>query len=169
MQLRCVYCGPGADRAGLWHRDPVSAEQAIAAFHRLVDALNRSRDPGRLRAAVTDDIRIERHAPGDRATAPVAESFAGVAEVERWFARTPPSVRFGLAGAAWPEPGEAWAIEYTIDAGEFHNGGVWLARLAGDGRIASLSHHPFALRDAGGTPHGGAPHGHGGSSHTHGG
>jgi hypothetical protein len=145
----------------------VSIEVVSTAFQRLVDALNRSRDPVLLRAAVTDDVRIDRHAPGDRATAPVAESFTGVAEALRWFARTPPSVRFGLAGAARPEPeperGQAWAIEYTIDAGEFHNGGVWLARLAADGRIAVLSHHPFALRD------GGAPHVHGGSSHTHGG
>jgi len=152
----------------------VSAEHVNAAFQRLVDALNRPRDPALLRAAVTDDVRIDRHAPGDRTAAPIAESFTGVAEIERWFARTPPSVRFGLAGAARAEPepasGEAWAIEYTIDAGEFHNGGVWLARLAGDGRIAVLSHHPFALRDAGGTPHPhGAPHVHRGSSHTHGG
>ena len=141
-------------------------DAAINAFQRLVDALNRPRDPALLRAAVTDDVRIDRHAPGDRAAAPIAESFTGVAEVARWFARTPPSVRFALAGAAWAEPepesGETWGIAYELDAGEFHNGGVWLARLAGDGRIAVLSHHPFALRD------GGPPHGHGGSSHTHG-
>ncbi|HEX7836669.1 MAG TPA: hypothetical protein VF469_04350 [Kofleriaceae bacterium] len=143
----------------------VAIEAASKAFQRLVDALDRPRDPVLLRAAVTDDVRIDRHAPGDRATAPVAETFTGIAEVERWFARTPPSVRFGLAGAARlePEPEHAWAIEYTIDAGEFHNGGVWLARLAADGRIAILSHHPFALRD------GGSLHAHGGSSHTHGG
>lgn len=182
MQLRCVY--RGAVRCGSVSGIVVGVsteqvieqviEQVTNAFQRLMDALNRPRDPALLRAAVTDDVRIDRHAPGDRATAPVAESFTGVAEVERWFARTPPSVRFGLAGAARPEPepegGAAWAIEYTIDVGEFHNGGVWLARLAGDGRIAILAHHPFALRDAG-TPQGqgGAPHVHGGSSHTHGG
>jgi hypothetical protein len=165
MQLHCVCrrrvrSGPVS---GIVIR--VSAEPAIAAFQRLVDALNRPLDPALLRAAMADDVRIDRHAPGDRGVAPVAESFTGVAEIERWFARTPPSVRFGLAGAAWAEPdGDRWGIEYAIDAGEFHNGGVWLARLAGDGRIAFLSHHPFALRDAGG-----APHAHGGSSHTHGG
>jgi hypothetical protein len=109
---------------------------------------------------VTDDIQIDRHGPGDRGAAPVAETFAGVDEVERWFARTPPISRFGLAGAAWPD-GDRWGIEYTLEVGEFRNGGIWLARLAGDGRVASLSHHPFALRDA--PP--GAPHPHGGSGH----
>lgn len=146
-----------------------------AAFQRLSEALNRPRDPALLRAAVTDDVRIDRHAPGDRA-APVAESFTGIAEVERWFARTPSGVQFGLAGSAGldaVEPGgdggERWAIEYTITAGEFHNGGIWLARLAGDGRIARLSHHPFPLRDTGGTPRApaGTPHAHGGTPHSH--
>lgn len=137
------------------------------AFQRFVEALNRAREPHALRAAVIDDIQIDRHAPTARSAlrevgaAPVAESFAGIAEVERWLARTPPAVRFGLTGAAWPD-GDAWGIEYTIDAGEFHNGGIWRARLAADGRIAFLSHHPFALRDE---PD--APPTHGGSPHTH--
>ena len=138
----------------------MSSDPVNAAFQRLVDALNHPRDPALLRAAVTDDIRIDRHAPGDRGAAPVAETLAGLVEVEAWFARTPPIARFGLAGAAWPD-GERWGIEYALDAGEFHNGGIWLARLAGDGRVASLSHHPFALRDA--SP-GGSGHGAG---HTH--
>lgn len=138
----------------------VSLEAAHTAFQRFAEALNRARDPAAVRAAVTDDVQIDRHAPGARTApgqlaAPVVESFTGLAEVERWFVRTPPIARFGLAGAPWPD-GDTWAIEYTIVAGEFHNGGIWLARLAGDGRIAFLSHRPFALRDA-------AP----GSSHSH--
>lgn len=139
------------------------SDVARAAFQRLVDALNHSRDPVRLRAAVTDDICIDRHSPGAPGVAPVAESFTGIAEVEVWFARTPPVVRFGLAG----EPSlddDRWRIEYALDAGEFHNGGFWLARLADDGRIVALSHHPFPLRD---TPPS-TPHTHGGASHTHG-
>ena len=133
----------------------MSIEAATAAFQRLVAALDPSRDPASLRAAVIDEIRIDRHAPGERGVAPVMESFTGIAEVERWFARTPPVVRFGLAGASWRD-GDAWGVEYTIDAGEFHNGGIWIARLAGDGRIAFLSHCPFALR---GQPPG-SPHAH---------
>jgi hypothetical protein len=123
----------------------VTAEPWIAAFQRFVDALNRSREPAVLGAAVVDDVRIERHAPGARGAEPIVETFAGVAEVARWLARTPPVVSFALAGAPWPDDGERWGTEYAIHAGEFHNGGVWLARLAGDGRIAFLSHHPFAL------------------------
>lgn len=171
MQLHCV-CG-GARRSGLWHRRSVTIDPA-RAFQRFADALNRPRDPALLRAAVIDEVRIERHAPGERGApgdagagaAPVVESFAGVAEVERWFARTPPVVQFALAGAARPD-GDAWVVEYAIEVGEFRNGGTWLARLADDGRIAFLSHRPFALRDAAGPP--GAPHTHGGSGHTHGG
>lgn len=137
------------------------------AFQRFADALDRARDPALLRAAVTDDVRIDRHAPGERAAAPVAESFAGIAEVERWFARMPAGVRFALAGAAWPEPG-GWGVEYAYDAGEFHHGGIWIAQLGGDGRIAALAHHPFAPRDAPPGPPA-APHAHGGSGHGHGG
>jgi len=141
-----------------------------AAFQRFADALNRGRDPVLLRAAVIDEVQIERHAPGERRAsgdaAPVVESFAGVAEVERWFARMPGGVRFALAGAVWSDA-EGWGVEYAYDAGEFHNGGIWIAQLAGDGRIARLSHHPFALRDAPGPP--GVPHAHGGAGHSHGG
>jgi hypothetical protein len=136
----------------------VSLEAANLAFQRFAEALNRARDPAMLRSAVVDDIRIERHSPGERGVAPIAESFAGIAEVEHWFSRTPPAVRFGLVGEARPEH-DRWLVEYAIDVGEFHNGGFWLARLASDGRIAFLSHHPFALRDQ--PP--GSPH-----AHTHG-
>jgi len=171
MQLHCV-CSR-ARRAGLWHRGGVTIDPA-PAFQRLTDALNRPRDPALLRAAVIDEVRIERHAPGQRGAAggaapavePVVESFVGIAEVASWFARTPPIARFALAGAAWPD-GDTWGIEYAIEAGEFRNGGTWLARLADDGRIAFLSHRPFALRDGAGSP--GAPHAHGGTGHTHGG
>jgi hypothetical protein len=128
------------------------AGPADAAFQRFVDALNHSRDEAMLRAAVIDDIRVERHRPGERGTAPVAETLAGIAEVVRWFARTPPVVVFSLAGAARPDTEGTWVVEYAIAAGEFHNGGVWIARLADDGRLAFLSHHPFALRDQPPTP-----------------
>jgi len=126
----------------------VTIETWTAAFQRFADALNQARDAAVLAAAVSDDVRITRHKPGERGAAPAAESFAGLTEVARWFARTPASARFTLAGAPWPDADGAWGVEYAIDAGDFHNGGVWIARLAGDGRIAALSHHPFALRDA---------------------
>jgi hypothetical protein len=160
LRLRAVRGGPGSGIVGGVTIDPARA------FQRFTDALNRPRDPALLRAAVTDDVRLDRHAPGERAAAPVAESFAGVAEVERWFARMPEGVQFALAGAAWAEPDGEWGVEYAYDAGEFHHGGLWIARLAEDGRIARLVHHPFALRDAPGPP---GPHAHGGSGHTHGG
>lgn len=124
----------------------MSADAAGAAFQRFVDALNRPRDAAVLHAAVAAGVRIDRHGPGARGVAPVAETFTGIAEVARWLARTPPVATFALAGAACAEAGDTWLVEYAIRAGEFHNGGIWLARLAADGRIAFLSHHPFALR-----------------------
>jgi hypothetical protein len=163
-----------ARRLAVWHRGGVTIDHAAdpaadpaTALQRFADALNHARDPARLRAAVTDEVRLDRHAPGERATAPIAESFAGVIELERWFARMPGGVQFALAGAAWAEPDGGWGVEYAYHAGDFHHGGIWIARLAGDGRIARLSHHPFALRDAPGPP--GAPHAHGGAGHSHGG
>jgi hypothetical protein len=127
--------------------------QVGAAFQRFVDALNRPSDGDVLTAAVADDVRIDRHGPGERgcpgerATAAVAETFLGISDAARWLARLPPVAVFALAGAAWPECEDTWGVEYAIHAGEFHNGGIWLARFAGDGRIAFLSHRPFALRD----------------------
>ena len=127
----------------------MSADAWSPAFQRFVDALNLPRDAEVLSAAVAGDVRIDRHGPGERGTAPIAETFTGIAEVARWLARTPPVATFAIAGAPWPEAGAAgdtWGVEYAIHAGEFHNGGIWVARLAADGRIAFLSHHPFALR-----------------------
>jgi hypothetical protein len=161
--------------ADVWHRQRVT-DSVAQAFQRFADALNDPRDPARLRAAVTDDIVIDRHRPGERDTQPVLESFAGIAAVEQWLARTPPVVRFSLAGAAWPaadgDAADRWGIAYAYDAGDFHHGGIWLARLAGDGRIAALSHQPYALGtappDAPAEPHAHGGGGGGGGGHGHG-
>jgi hypothetical protein len=181
MQLGCVCSRAGARRAELWHRPRVDEPAARAGFQRFADALNRPRDPAVLRAAVTDAVQIDRHPPGEIGAAPIMESFTGIAEVEHWFSRTPAVVRFSLAGAAVPDPdpdgdgaggdgdggggdGDSarWRIAYAYDAGDFHHGGIWVARLACDGRIAALSHHPYALREPSGTPHV-----HGGAGHSH--
>ncbi|HET9625146.1 MAG TPA: hypothetical protein VFP84_27450 [Kofleriaceae bacterium] len=126
----------------------MSAELAHAAFARFAAALNRGRDADALRAAVTDDIEVQRHAPGGRdAPGPMVEAFAGFAEVERWILRMPPVITFSLAGAAQPAGGQ-WKIEYAYEIrnhASFRNGGVWVAALAGDGRITWLAHRPFAL------------------------
>ena len=133
----------------------MTAELAQAAFQRFVIALNRSRDPAALRAAVSDDVAIDRHGPGVRDTpGPVVQSFAGFDAVERWVHLTPPVVVFALAGAPDAD-GDHWKIEYALSAGEFHNGGIWRGRLAGDGRLASLQHQPFALPEQ--VLRGGAP------------
>lgn len=142
-------------------------ELATAAFQRLVEALNHSRDGAVLRAAVTDDVQLERHGPAARGEdARIAESFAGVDEVGRWFARMPTVITFSLAGDARADGDDRWAIEYAYDAPDIHHGGMWHARLAADGRIAALSHRPFALAIAGAATQ---AHGHDHSGHDHGG
>lgn len=134
-----------APALALWHRERVTAEISQAAFARFIAALHHPRDAAVVNAAVTEDARLDRHVAGARgAITAIAESFTGHVDVARWLARTPPAIRFSLAGAAAPD-GASWIIEYAIDADEFHNGGVWRARLAADGRIEFLSHHPFAL------------------------
>ena len=124
----------------------MTADPARAAFARLVDALNAPRDEALQAAAFAADIDIERYQPGPRGEAALAQRLRGAAEVARWFARTPPISQFRLAGEPAREPDGRWLIEYAISAGDFHNGGVWCARLADDGRIVALAHHPFALR-----------------------
>ncbi|HEY0192583.1 MAG TPA: hypothetical protein VGC42_15800 [Kofleriaceae bacterium] len=136
----------------------MTTELARAAFQRFVAALNRARDPAALHAAVTDDAVVERCAPGTRAApGAVLQTFAGLGAVAPWVELTPAAVTFALAGEPHPD-GDRWQIEYALSAGEFHNGGIWRARLAADGRIAELRHQPFALDGA--EPHGHADHAH---------
>jgi len=137
---------PRAQRRAVWHRSGVTADPWSAVFQRFADALNPPRDGAALRAAVVDDVRVDRHGPGARGLGPIVEIFRGAARVAGWIARTPAVVRFALAGAPWVDCDGAGCIEYAVRAGEFHNGGLWVARLAPDGRLAFLSHHPFALR-----------------------
>jgi len=125
----------------------VTADPWSAAFQRFVDALNPPRDLAVLRTAVVEDVRIDRHGPGERGLGPIVEIFRGVERVAGWIARTPAVISFALVGAPWRDSDGAGCVEYAVHAGEFHNGGLWVARLAPDGRLAFLSHHPFALRD----------------------
>lgn len=114
------------------------------AYQRFVDALNHARDELALRRAVSDDVRIERHAPAPAGEAgAIAETFDGFTAAAAWVRRTPAVVTFSLAGA----PRADGSIEYALAAEDFANGGVWRARLAADGRIAFLAHQPYALRE----------------------
>ena len=140
---------------------------AAASFAAWIAALVHPRDHAPLRAAVRDDVRIERHGPiarGAEPVAPAAEVFVGVDAAERWLYRLPPDVRWTIVGAPMAE-GEAWRVEYALEVAGFVNGGIWVARFADDGRLAHLSHRPFPLPDqdraAADAP---APHDH---SHDH--
>ena len=124
------------------------AVDADASFDAWIAALNRPRDRALLAAAVTDDVRVERHDPiaRDAAVPPPVEIFDGVERVAGWLARLLRATTFTRAGAARAD-GDAWTVEYSLHVPEldFTNGGVWVARLAADGRLAFLSHRPFAL------------------------
>jgi hypothetical protein len=134
----------------------VSAELAAVAFQRFADALNRSRSSSRLRAAVGDDVQLDRHDPGPRdgqRPGRLAESFAGFNAVEGWIHRMPPVITFSLSSEVSPGPaadagpGEVWQVryDYVINNADFRNSGMWVARLTTDGKIAWLAHRPFVL------------------------
>jgi len=156
VQVQCNYIAFNAVRSVRALASRGVTIDPARAFQRSPMRSNRPRDPALLRAAVIDEVRIERHATGRarcagrRGAAPVVESFAGVAESS---AGSPDAagraVRAGGGGAARRR---RLVVEYAIEVGEFHNGGTWLARLAGDGRHRFLSHRPLALREAAGPP-----------------
>lgn len=124
---------------------------AAASFARWVAALNAPRDRALLEAAVTPDVRIERHDPIPRGAVvpPPVEVITGLEGAARWLARLLRVTTFALAGEVQrgDEDGEVWTVEYTLVVPEldFTNGGRWVARLAADGRLAQLGHRPFAL------------------------
>ncbi len=117
-----------------------------ASFAAWVAALTHPRERAYLVAAVADMVRIERHASVERDAepGPPAEVFDGVDAAERWLRRLPARVTFALVGAPVAD-GDRWRIEYALEVDGFDNGGVWLARLADDGRLLHLSHRPFPL------------------------
>ena len=122
-------------------------------FERWLAALSAPHDAALLAAAVADDVRVDRHAPATSTApgeplAPIAETFATAVELAAWFRRTPAVCTFALVGEPAPHPetaDDAWAIDYSITAGEFFNTGLWIARPTADDRVATLAHRPHAL------------------------
>jgi hypothetical protein len=127
-----------------------TADDVTASLARWIDALNHPRDRARLLAAITPDARVERHdALAREAIAPApAEVLDGVAAIARWLGRLQRETIFALVGApAAGDDGATWTIEYALRVPElaFDNGGLWVVRLADDGRLAHVSHRPFPL------------------------
>lgn len=108
----------------------------LAALHR-----------GDARAALADDVRIERFDPVKRGTAALkpVEVFEGIEAAKRWLERTPATITFTLAGEPIVE-GDRIIIDYIYSFEDFSNGGTWILRVAND-KIASLAHRPYELRD----------------------
>lgn len=121
---------------------------ANASFAAWVAALNQPHDRALLAAAVDPQARIERHGPLDRGEPPPTpvEVIVGVTAIAAWLERLRRPTIFALAGVPRAD-GDDWTVEYELRVEEldFTNGGVWVARLADDGRIAVLSHRPFPL------------------------
>ncbi len=115
-----------------------------AVLTRWIDAIHQ---PGaHLAAAVTEDVRVERHAPAPRASGSpgaVVEVLEGRAAVAAWLAKSPAGLTFGLVGEVVDEAGVLVA-GYWYEVDGFTNGGRWRASTR-DGRIATLAHQPFAL------------------------
>ncbi|MGN6105264.1 MAG: hypothetical protein ACTHU0_09190 [Kofleriaceae bacterium] len=120
----------------------------LATFERWLAAVHAPADRDALAAAVTDDVVLERHAPGTRdQPGAVVQTLRGPGELAHWFEHTPPGVAFSLVGEPRAVAGApaAAAVEYALAVDDFRNGGIWIARRAPDGRLAWLAHQPFAL------------------------
>lgn len=133
----------------------MTASSASTAAHpecfvRLVATLN-APSPEGITATFGDGASIDRHAGGTAEEAgKLLETFTGHEQIARWLALLPPGkFSFALRGEAPLQPGddpELPRIAYAIYGPDsFENTGTWMARLDESGRIAWLSHRPFAL------------------------
>lgn len=120
------------------------------AITRWIAALNRFGDPAAVTAAVTDDVVVERFGFYDHAGR-LVEVLRGPRVVGRWMAMSPPDTLFDLpAPLALDETPEGLVgvATFRVQLPDFDNRGRWRFRLAPDGRIASLAHHPGEIDDA---------------------
>lgn len=117
---------------------------AARVFTRWLDAIHHPDDEERLRAAVSDRIRIDRYEPAPRGQhAAVVSTLVGLPTVGAWLRLAPTGSVFAIAGTPVAD-GDVVRAEYSYRFEAFTNGGLWIARMF-DGRIDALAHRPFAL------------------------
>lgn len=124
---------------------PTAREQAVrSALLAWLDALN-LRESKRVTAAMSKDVVVRRHQPGEAA---LAETLEGRRPVAAWVARTPEGCLFSVdplslqvfAGRVqWQ--GE---VRYVVEVEGYSTHGTWKLHLATDGRIDLLEHLPDA-------------------------
>jgi hypothetical protein len=121
---------------------------ACKALRGWIELLNASPPPPELAALAkvfAEEIAIHRH--GFHETrGQVVEEIRGLAGVREWMARAPAGLRFSAEES--PQSGTpAVEARYRLEIEDFVGGGLWLARLAADGRIEELTHIPDDLPD----------------------
>jgi hypothetical protein len=116
------------------------------ALERWIEALHHPGDEQKLRAAVTPEIVVERHAPAPRGeTGELAATLRGIAAIGAWIRLAPPGGTFWLATPPRVE-GTTLVAEYGYRIESLVNGGIWIASLVA-GRIGVLAHRPYALQN----------------------
>ncbi|MCA9516898.1 MAG: hypothetical protein KC635_18275 [Myxococcales bacterium] len=115
--------------------------------------------------ALADDCRLERFGNYEN-TGKVVEILDGAAAIGTWGGTTPAETVFALASPLTLDAdGATGVVRYRVAVGrDFENHGTWRLRLAGDGRIAWISHQADQLEDAGDGDH---EHHHHGQHHDH--
>ncbi len=127
---------------------PATVTEALAAW---LAALAARGTEATVAAAVAPDILIERASGLGRHAGEVVELITGAENAARWFALSPASLRFEVAGEAVEVDGDgvgSWQVAYRVTGEDFENGGLWRFRLDPAGRIAWLRHVPRPLGGA---------------------
>ncbi|PKN56160.1 MAG: hypothetical protein CVU56_17560 [Deltaproteobacteria bacterium HGW-Deltaproteobacteria-14] len=120
-----------------------------AALARWVAALNSFGEAAAVDAAIAPEMAIDRYGFFNN-HGRLVERIVGRRDVGRWLALTPREVLFDL-----PAPievvdtpqGPMGEADFRVQAPDLTNIGRWEFRLAEDGRLAWLAHHPGEIDD----------------------
>jgi len=121
-----------------------------AALQRWVDSLNTFGEPAVVDAAVAPDVVIHRYGFATQ-KGQLVEHIVGRDDAGKWCSLSPRSAVFDL-----PEPvrvvdtddGPMGVAAFRVKVPDLTNNGRWEFRLADDGRLAWLAHHPGEIEDA---------------------
>lgn len=120
-----------------------AAPEVEAVVARWCDALNAREDRALVMAAVTPNATIWPYADDTR-----RQEFEGHEAIAAWLAQSPAGVRFSPRGPVTEGADGTWCQPYAIQVEDFHNQGLWVLEVAGDGRIQRLEHRPQPLDES---------------------
>lgn len=143
----------------------------LQIWHDFIAALNGEGRAAALTRAFAADAKVRRygyHGTRDE----IIEEFCGLAELQAWLDRTPPTIAFDLCPHTLQGAGQGpWSVRYRLTApDDFVGGGLWIGHLGQDGKLTALEHRPDDLDPKYGdavAEHRHADHGHDAHGHPH--